>query len=221
MGHGACGSLKQTIDLLCSSSDFGAAGEHVEMVNMEEYIGDPAFGTATTQLYKVLTRSHSHHHPLPTPTQVYIIIPSTRTHTHARTHARTHAHAHAHTHTCTHTHTHTHTHTCTHTHQIQVERGMSFSEAVQKLNTDYYPGDGFYLSKRVRQVEEPHWSLCLHQLHHLPPHPSIPHHVPPSLFFYPPPPLTPPSLIPPPPPPIAMHLHSSPSTSTPLTSTPH
>ena len=34
--------------------------------------------------------------------------------------------------------------------QIYVERGMSFGEAVQKLNTDYCPGEGFYLSKRVR-----------------------------------------------------------------------
>ena len=37
------------------SPDFGAAGEYVEMIDKEEYVGDPAFGTATTQLYKVLT----------------------------------------------------------------------------------------------------------------------------------------------------------------------
>ena len=34
--------------------DFGAQGEHVEVVEMREYVGDPAFGTATTQLVKVL-----------------------------------------------------------------------------------------------------------------------------------------------------------------------
>ena len=33
--------------------DFGASGEHVEIVEMLEFVGDPAFGTATTQLHKV------------------------------------------------------------------------------------------------------------------------------------------------------------------------
>ena len=33
--------------------DFGAAGEFVEIVENEEYVGDPAFSTATTQLHKV------------------------------------------------------------------------------------------------------------------------------------------------------------------------
>eukprot|EP00731_Ephydatia_muelleri_P023466 Em0015g1049a len=69
--------------------DFGASGEHVEIVESEEFVGDPAFGTATTQIHK-----------------------------------------------------------------IYVERGMSFSEAMQKLNTDYCPGEGFYLSKRVRNEKQ-------------------------------------------------------------------
>ena len=33
--------------------DFGAQGEHVEVVETREYVGDPAFCTATTQLVKV------------------------------------------------------------------------------------------------------------------------------------------------------------------------
>ena len=33
--------------------DFGASGEHVELVESKEYVGDAAFGTATTQLHKV------------------------------------------------------------------------------------------------------------------------------------------------------------------------
>lgn len=33
--------------------DFGASGEHVEIVESEEFVGDPAFGTATTQIHKV------------------------------------------------------------------------------------------------------------------------------------------------------------------------
>ena len=37
--------------------DFGAQGEHVEVVEMREYMGDPAFCTATTQLVKVGTLS--------------------------------------------------------------------------------------------------------------------------------------------------------------------
>jgi len=34
--------------------DFGAAGECVELVDSKEYVGDPAFGTSTTQLHKVV-----------------------------------------------------------------------------------------------------------------------------------------------------------------------
>lgn len=34
--------------------DFGASSEEVKIVNSEEFVGDPAFGTATTQLHKVL-----------------------------------------------------------------------------------------------------------------------------------------------------------------------
>ena len=33
--------------------------------------------------------------------------------------------------------------------QIQVERGLSFSDAVNLLNTEIYPGEGFYISKKV------------------------------------------------------------------------
>ena len=33
--------------------DFGAQGEYVEIVSIDEYVGDPAFCTATTQLVKV------------------------------------------------------------------------------------------------------------------------------------------------------------------------
>ena len=33
--------------------DFGASGESVEIVETLEFVGDPAFGTATTQLHKV------------------------------------------------------------------------------------------------------------------------------------------------------------------------
>jgi hypothetical protein len=65
--------------------DYGASGENVELMESKEYVGDAAFGTATTQLHK-----------------------------------------------------------------IQVERGMSFNEALLKLNTDNYHGEGFYLSKKVR-----------------------------------------------------------------------
>ena len=37
---------------LCAT-DFGAAGECVELIESKEYVGDPAFGTSTTQLHKV------------------------------------------------------------------------------------------------------------------------------------------------------------------------
>ena len=33
--------------------DFGASGEHVDLVESKEFVGDAAFGTATTQLHKV------------------------------------------------------------------------------------------------------------------------------------------------------------------------
>ena len=33
--------------------DFGGSGEDVQIVEVKEYIGDPAYGTATTQLHKV------------------------------------------------------------------------------------------------------------------------------------------------------------------------
>ena len=34
-------------------TDFGGSGEEVEVVEVQEYVGDPAYGTATTQLHKV------------------------------------------------------------------------------------------------------------------------------------------------------------------------
>ena len=37
----------------CFSPDFGGGGEEVEVVEVQEYVGDPAYGTATTQLHKV------------------------------------------------------------------------------------------------------------------------------------------------------------------------
>ena len=36
-----------------SLPDFGGGGEEVEVVEVQEYVGDPAYGTATTQLHKV------------------------------------------------------------------------------------------------------------------------------------------------------------------------
>ena len=65
--------------------DFGVAGEAVEVVEVREYVGDPAYGTATTQLYKV-----------------------------------------------------------------QVERGLTFPDALSLFNTDFLPGEGFYTSKKSR-----------------------------------------------------------------------
>ena len=32
---------------------------------------------------------------------------------------------------------------------MKVERGISFKEALQKMNTDYLPGDGFCISNKV------------------------------------------------------------------------
>ncbi|XP_065892542.1 protein strawberry notch homolog 1-like isoform X2 [Dysidea avara] len=69
--------------------DFGAAGECVELVDSKEYVGDPAFGTSTTQLHKV-----------------------------------------------------------------QIERGISYSEALETFHVDTQPGEGFYLSKKVRPSTE-------------------------------------------------------------------
>ena len=40
-----------------SIQDFGAQGEHMEVVSTKEYVGDPAFCTATTQLVKVCSAS--------------------------------------------------------------------------------------------------------------------------------------------------------------------
>ena len=42
-----------TCALLCVCTDFGGSGEEVEVVEVQEYVGDPAYGTATTQLHKV------------------------------------------------------------------------------------------------------------------------------------------------------------------------
>ena len=36
--------------------------------------------------------------------------------------------------------------------QVEVERGMSFQQALDKLNLDTYPGEGFYTSKKVRHL---------------------------------------------------------------------
>ncbi len=66
--------------------DFGASGESVEIAETHEFLGDPAFCTATTQL-----------------------------------------------------------------HRVKVERGMAFSEALDRLNRDHCSGEGFYISKRVRE----------------------------------------------------------------------
>lgn len=41
------------------SADFGGNGEDVLVVEVQEYIGDPAYGTATTQLHKVLDTQHT------------------------------------------------------------------------------------------------------------------------------------------------------------------
>jgi hypothetical protein len=68
--------------------DFGGSGEEVEVVEVQEYVGDPAYGTATTQLHKIL-----------------------------------------------------------------VERGLSFPDAISLLNTEVFPGEGFYISKKPRNGE--------------------------------------------------------------------
>ena len=40
---------------VCSTlcTDFGGSGEEVEVVEVQEYVGDPAYGTATTQLQDI------------------------------------------------------------------------------------------------------------------------------------------------------------------------
>ena len=118
----------QVVDRLSVfSTDFGASGEHVDIVEMEEFVGDPAFGTATTQLYTV---SPSHCHPshchltvpltpsLLTLSTYRIVTLSVRTCTctsATQMHTHTHTHTHHTPHTTHHTHTtHTHTHTNTH-----------------------------------------------------------------------------------------------------------
>ena len=40
--------------------DFGASGEEVGIVSSDEFVGDPAFGTATTQLHKVCAARVDH-----------------------------------------------------------------------------------------------------------------------------------------------------------------
>ena len=42
--------------------------------------------------------------------------------------------------------------------QVLIERGVSFSSALEKLNQDTSPGEGFYLSKRVGHMHA--WSHC-------------------------------------------------------------
>ena len=42
---------------------------------------------------------------------------------------------------------------------MKVERGISFKEALQKMNTDYLPGDGFCISNKV------HRSVTVYQIH--------------------------------------------------------
>ena len=34
--------------------------------------------------------------------------------------------------------------------QILVERGLSFPDAISLLNTEVFPGEGFYISKKVQ-----------------------------------------------------------------------
>lgn len=82
--------------------DFGATGEHVEMVESREFVGDAAFGTATTQLHKVSW-------PL---AQLWLCEGACDA-------------------------------------QILVERGMSFADALTKLNIDNQAEEGFYLQKKV------------------------------------------------------------------------
>ena len=79
--------------------DFGASGEHVELAETMEFVGDSAFGTATTHL-----------------------------------------------------------------HRVRVERGLSFSDAVSKLNTGTVSGEGFYVSKRVSVGAD---CVCLYVLCYL------------------------------------------------------
>ena len=53
----------KTVHFSSCFSDFGGGGEEVEIVEVQEYVGDPAYGTATTQLHKAWTtysRTHIH-----------------------------------------------------------------------------------------------------------------------------------------------------------------
>ena len=60
----ACLILLSVVDLYVHVTDFGAAGECVELIESKEYVGDPAFGTSTTQLHKVHTHYSSNDMPL-------------------------------------------------------------------------------------------------------------------------------------------------------------
>ena len=68
------------------------------MAETQEFVGDPAFGTATTQL-----------------------------------------------------------------HRVHVERGLAFADALEKLNTDTLPGEGFYISKRVSSPS----GVCIKFISHI------------------------------------------------------
>ena len=49
-----CTHVKIHVHVLCdTAADLGGSGEEVEVVEVQEYVGDPAYGTATTQLHKV------------------------------------------------------------------------------------------------------------------------------------------------------------------------
>ena len=52
--YNTCQSASSACSLM-RITDFGAGGESVEVVESQEFIGDPAFGTATTYLHKVRT----------------------------------------------------------------------------------------------------------------------------------------------------------------------
>ena len=45
---------------VCSTlcTDFRSSGEEVEVVEIQEYVGDPAYGTAITQLHKIDIHVH-------------------------------------------------------------------------------------------------------------------------------------------------------------------
>ena len=51
--------------------------------------------------------------------------------------------------------------------QILVERGLSFPDAISLLNTEVFPGEGFYISKKVRIKLCPLFCAMVHfQSHH-------------------------------------------------------